>query len=141
MSDDLDNLQKCLLECQNNDLRSRNVSHTLLHMSRQISYQQKKKFHKLCNSISLQDSHGFYRLATSSRSVRENWYLAHVSNFPLGIQSISQLKTVSEELERYSNIAIFQGGLKKSHLNWQKRKAHKFKVLCQNCGWVGVKKT
>ena len=33
---------------------------------------EKNFFHKLCNSISLQDSHGFYRLATSSRSVGEN---------------------------------------------------------------------
>ena len=55
-------------------------------------------------------------------SLRENWYLVHVFNFPLGIQSISQLKTVSEELERYSNIAIFQGDSKKSHLKSTKKK-------------------
>ena len=103
--------QNALEKRQNNDLRVRNVSHNLLLWPDKFptTWRKKNFFHKLCNSISLQDSHGFYRLATSFPSVRENWYLAHVSNFPLGIQSISQLKTAWKELEKvqHCNISFF----------------------------------
>ena len=51
MSDDLDNLQKCLLECQNNDLRSMNneLKKELKEQTKLIEAKEKKRVVKFIN--------------------------------------------------------------------------------------------